>query len=290
MKPVFVRDIKLSYDRKCLNDQPDPSVVDREWLALVEDDGRAYLLKRGSGEVKVRGLGRFNVDQVLEGLQIGGSVTIGQKVLRILKPGLPEARRAMKRRAQIVLAKDSGYLISRMGISVGSIVLEGGHGSAGLAMHLASVMGSSGLLISVENRPEHASVGKENMDVLREILPEFPEWHLLESDLRDSAEAISLITPQIDAAILDLAEPWSTVRSISGLLRPGGRLGCYCPTSIQLEKSWNACEEAGLSIEWAGEVIERRWSKASRGGVRPGNQPVGHTAFLLIAMNSNEQI
>ena len=43
-----------------------------------------------------------------------------------------------------------------------------------------------------------------------------------------------------------------------------------------------ACEEVGLSVEWAGEVIERRWSKASRGGVRPGNQPVGHTAFLLI--------
>ena len=42
-----------------------------------------------------------------------------------------------------------------------------------------------------------------------------------------------------------------------------------------------ACEEVGLSVEWAGEVIERRWSKASREG-GAGNQPVGHTAFLLI--------
>jgi len=30
-------------------------------------------------------------------------------------------------------------------------------------------------------------------------------------------------------------------------------------------------------------MIERLWTKASRGGVRPGNTPMGHTAFLLIA-------
>jgi tRNA A58 N-methylase Trm61 len=36
-------------------------------------------------------------------------------------------------------------------------------------------------------------------------------------------------------------------------------------------------------FEWAGEMIERKWVKASKGGVRPGNQPMGHTAFLLIA-------
>ena len=39
----------------------------------------------------------------------------------------------------------------------------------------------------------------------------------------------------------------------------------------------------GLVVEWSGEVVERRWSKASKGGVRPGNQPMGHTAFLLIS-------
>ena len=42
-------------------------------------------------------------------------------------------------------------------------------------------------------------------------------------------------------------------------------------------------KEEKLNIEWAGEIIERKWSKASKGGVRPGNQPMGHTAFLLIA-------
>ena len=42
-------------------------------------------------------------------------------------------------------------------------------------------------------------------------------------------------------------------------------------------------KKLGLSIDWAGEMMERVWTKASRGGVRPGNTPMGHTAFLLIA-------
>ena len=52
-----------------------------EWLALVESDGRAYLLQRGSGEVRVRGLGRFNVDDTLGDVVPGDSLVIGQKTL-----------------------------------------------------------------------------------------------------------------------------------------------------------------------------------------------------------------
>ena len=44
--------------------------MNEEWLALVEEDGRAYLLQRGSGEVRVRGLGRFNVDEALSLIHI----------------------------------------------------------------------------------------------------------------------------------------------------------------------------------------------------------------------------
>ena len=42
-----------------------------EWLALREDDGRAYLVHRVPGEVKVKGLGRFDAEKLLEGFGIG---------------------------------------------------------------------------------------------------------------------------------------------------------------------------------------------------------------------------
>ena len=258
-------------------------VKDSEWVALREDDGRAYLLQKKPGEVKIKGLGRFDANQLLDGFSVGDRIKVGQKSLTIVNAALPEARRNMFRRAQTIGIKDSGFLISWMGIGVGSRVLEGGHGSAGIAMHLANVLGEKGTLISVEIREEHAQVGKQNMDRLKEILPEFPDWHLLVGDLIDAGDKVESICGNIDAAIIDMAEPWTVVDSIIPTLRIGGRIACYCPTTSQLEKSWNACEEAGLEIEWAGEMIERKWSKASKGGVRPGNQPMGHTAFLIIA-------
>tara|TARA_B100001250_G_C19795522_1_gene788536 strand:- start:846 stop:1565 length:720 start_codon:yes stop_codon:yes gene_type:complete len=238
----------------------------------------------------VKGLGRFDAERLLDGFSIGDRIRVGQKSLSIVDPRLPEARRNMFRRAQVIGAKDAGFLVSWMGIGVGSKVLEGGHGSGGLAMHLASVMGSSGTLISVENRVEHAEVGASNMRRLEQVLPEFPNWHLLECDLGNLREDVSNICGPLDAAIIDMAEPWNVLEEIEPLVRIGGRVACYCPTSAQLEKSWEKGENLGLIVEWCGEVIERRWVKASKGGVRPGNQPMGHTAFLLISAKvANEE-
>ena len=259
------------------------SSKDSKWMALREDDGRAYLVNNVPGEVKIKGLGRFDPSVLLEGYSLGDRITVGQKSLTIVEAALPEARRNMNRRAQTIGIKDSGFLISWMGIGTGSRVLEGGHGSAGLAMNLANVMGSKGYLISVENRPEHAEVGRSNMERLADFSTDFPSWNLLEMDLQNAASEVVGICGDLDAAIIDIAEPWTVVPEISQTLRIGGRIACYCPTTAQLEKSWNKVEEDGLVVEFAGEIIERRWSKAGRGGVRPGNQPMGHTAFLLIA-------
>ena len=259
------------------------SSKDSNWMALREDDGRAYLVNNVPGEVKIKGLGRFDPSVLLEGYSLGDRITVGQKSLTIVEAALPEARRNMNRRAQTIGIKDSGFLISWMGIGTGSRVLEGGHGSAGLAMNLANVMGSKGYLISVENRPEHAEVGRSNMERLAEFSTDFPSWNLLEMDLQNAASEVVGICGELDAAIIDIAEPWTVVPEISQTLRIGGRIACYCPATAQLEKSWNEVEKEGLIVEFAGEIIERRWSKAGRGGVRPGNQPMGHTAFLLIA-------
>ena len=256
---------------------------------MREDDGRSYLVHRVPGEVKVKGLGRFDAEKMLEGYSVGDRITVGQKSLSIVDPRLPEARRNMYRRAQVIGAKDAGFLISWMGIGVGSKVLEGGHGSGGLAMHLATVLGTSGTLISVENRAEHAEVGAANMTRLEHILPEFPDWHLIQGDLAVASREASGICEDLDAVIIDMAEPWSVLSEIVPLLRIGGRLACYCPTTSQLERSWDEVESLGLVVEWSGEVVERKWAKASKGGVRPGNQPIGHTAFLLISAKTAEE-
>jgi tRNA (adenine57-N1/adenine58-N1)-methyltransferase len=235
------------------------------FTALREADGRTYIVPLETGAIKVRGIGRFDPMKVLEGTVDGDRVQIGQKVFTRIAAGLPELRRGMKRRAQIISPKDAGFLIAWMGIG------------AGLALHLANVLGEKGTLISVENRPEHAEVGRENMERARGALSQFPDWTLIEGDVAE------VDAEDLDAIILDLPEIWPVIPQMAANLRNGGRLACYCPVSNQLEKAWEACEEVGLTVDWAGEMIERLWTKASRGGVRPGNTPMGHTAFLLIA-------
>lgn len=253
----------------------------KQYTALREEDGRTYIVPIQDDELKIRGLGRFAPKPLLEGISDGDRITIGQKVLTRVQVGLPELRKGMKRRAQIVNPKDAGFLIAWMGIGSGQCVLETGHGSGGLALHLANVLGSSGTLISVENRPEHAEVGRENMERAAGSMKEFPNWVLIEGDIAETS--FEGVVEEFDAIILDLPEPWPVIATLAKKLRYGGRIACYCPVSSQLEKAWNACEEAGLNVDWAGEMMERVWTKASRGGVRPGNTPMGHTAFLLIA-------
>ena len=131
-----------------------------DWLALREDDGRAYLLRRAPGEVKIKGLGRFDAEELLKGYSVGERIRVGQKSLTIVNPSLPEARRNMARRAQVIGAKDSGFLISWMGIGIGSRVLEGRAWFRRIGHASCECHGIKRTLISVEARTEHAEVGK----------------------------------------------------------------------------------------------------------------------------------
>ena len=256
---------------------------DERFTALIEENGRVHIIRIFDESVKIKGIGVFNPEKILKDVNDGEEVQIGAKIFTRLPPRLPELFQGMKRRAQTIGSKDAGVLIARLGIGPGDVVLEAGLGSAGQAMHLARVMGTSGHLITIEPREEHSSVGLENLQLLAQALPEFPNHTHIHGTIEESREKIESISNEVDAILLDLPEHPAAIKSVAHLLKVGARLSCYCPVSSQLEQAWIACEESGLEIEWAGEVIEREWGKASKGGVRPVNGPFGHTAFLLIA-------
>ena len=75
-------------------------INDLDWVALREDDGRAYLLQKKSGEVKVKGLGRFDSKQLLEGHSIGERIQVRQKTHTIVKATHPQTPRNNHRRTQ----------------------------------------------------------------------------------------------------------------------------------------------------------------------------------------------
>lgn len=253
---------------------------------LEEDSGKTYSIQLVDDSVKIKGLGIFNPDKMLSNLEIGGLIEISGKHLRRIPPRLPTLVRSMKRRAQTISDKDAGVLISKLGIGAGDVVLEAGIGSGGLSLHLAKVLGSEGQLITAEPRLEHSAVALENLERAKEVWTSFPHHSHHDTTVEDAAEHLHKSDQGVDVAILDLPEHPSAIHAIAPLLPSGGRVACYCPVSSQLEDAWSACEEAGLTVEWAGEIIERQWGKASKGGMRPINGPFGHTAFLIIAVSN----
>ena len=263
-------------------------VIGEGFITLREDDGRIHIVEIKDDTHKIKGLGVLNTKTMFTSQNIGDCVNIGSKSLTIIPTRLPELIRGMKRRAQTISAKDAGLLIARLGIGGNDTILEAGLGSGGLALHIARVLGESGTLISIDNRTEHASVGMENLGRAQIAWNgNFPEHHLFIGDVVEQAPLAAEKCGKFDAIILDLPEHRPAIVETVKHLEIGGRIACYCPVSSQLEESWSACESAGLVVEWAGEVMEREWGKAAKGGMRPVNGPFGHTAFLLVAQRIN---
>ena len=258
-------------------------MAEEKIAALVEENGRVHIIELVDESRKFKGIGVFNPKQTLSSVALGAAVQIGSKTFTHLPPRLPELFQGMKRRAQTIGSKDAGVFITRLGIGPGDVVLEAGLGSAGQSMHLARVLGATGHLITIEPRQEHSVVGLENLETLAQAVPEFPKHSHIDGRIETAIDEIETNVSNVDAVLLDLPEHSSAIRAVAHLLKIGGRLSCYCPVSSQLEQAWIACEESGLNVEWAGEIIEREWGKASKGGMRPVNGPFGHTAFLLIA-------
>ena len=259
------------------------SVTSEEWAVLVEDNGKTYVVELTNQSQKVKGLGVINPVETLQNVPLGGRVEIGQKELLRLPPRLPELSKSMMRRAQTIGSKDAGFFLARLGLGPNDKVLEAGIGSAGLSMYIQRVIGKSGTHITVEPRAEHAEVALENLRRTTASWGESPTHHHIEGTIEESIQAIAEFSDGYDAIILDLPDHPPAIEACSQLLLPGARLACYCPVSSQLERSWEACEAAGLTVEWAGELMEREWGRASKGGMRPVNGPFGHTAFLLVA-------
>jgi len=253
------------------------------WVVLCEPEGKIYVVELSEGVSKIKGIGVIDTMATLGELKIGDSVQFGNKSFTRVAPRLPELNRGMKRRAQTISSKDAGLFVAKLGIGPGDRVLEAGLGSAGLSMHIARSLGDSGVHVTVEPRTEHADVGLENLRRVKEMWTQFPTHHHVEGFIEEVVDEIKNHCDTFDAIILDLPQHVPAIEAVAPLLSLGGRIACYCPVTSQVEAAWKACENAGLEVEWAGELMERKWGMASKGGMRPVNGAFGHTAFLLFA-------
>jgi len=258
-------------------------VSSETWAVLLEENGKTHVVELVDKQQKIKGLGVLNPAQLLADIKIGQMVVIGQKELLRLPARLPELSNGMKRRAQTIGSKDAGFFVAKLGLGANDRVLEAGIGSGGLSLYIQRVLGPNGVHVTVEPRAEHAEVALENLRRTSACWDGGPQHHHFEGHLEDVVPSIQSAVDEFEAVVLDLPDHPSAIEASAPMLSIGGRLACYCPVTSQLERAWEACEAAGLVVEWAGELMQREWGRASKGGMRPVNGPFGHTAFLLVA-------
>ena len=250
------------------------------WVAIHFEDGRVHLIDTElDNSIRVKGIGRI-VPSSLKSEVPPCHSNINDVDVFISEVGLRELSAGLRRRAQTIQPKDAGFIIQMLGVKAGQSVLEAGTGSGAMTIALMAALGPTGAITTIEVREEHAEVARHNINIA-ELEWEAPEVSTILGDLAEFGPTIPERSQ--DAAILDLPSAESHLDTLIRVLKPGGRFAAYLPVSSQLEAMWVAAEERGCSIEWMGELMQRPWSRAMKGGVRPANHPFGHTAFLFFA-------
>ncbi len=191
----------------------------------------------------------------------------------LLQPSMADILNELPRNTQILYPKDIGYILIQMGISEGQTVLEAGTGSGSMTIALASNVGSSGRVVSYENKQDTQNLARKNLE--RVGLASRVDFKL--RDIQggfDEADA--------DAFFLDVQNPYDYISQVRAALKPGGFFGSLIPTYNQVEKVLFALKQNNFAFVEVCELL-LRYYKTNPARLRPTDRMVAHTGFLVFA-------
>jgi tRNA (adenine57-N1/adenine58-N1)-methyltransferase len=241
---------------------------------LVDLRGRRYLVTLKEGGEFHSHLGALSHDDLIgeeEGTLMPTSS--GSRLLAI-RPRYVDYVLKMRRGAQIVYPKDVGPILIYGDIGPGEKVLEAGTGSGALTIALVRAVGSTGSVVSVEAREDHAAHARRMIEAFFGAIPE-------NLDLRVGAVEDVGTSVSPSRIVLDLPEPWHVAENGGGL-QPGGVFVSYLPTVPQVQTLVETMHASGAyqMIETF-ETMHRTWKVEGR-SVRPDHRMVGHTGFVTV--------
>jgi tRNA (adenine57-N1/adenine58-N1)-methyltransferase len=243
---------------------------------LYDTKGRRYLIELIAGKDFHYHRGVLPHDVIIGSPD--GTVhesSLGSRLIA-LRPRLADYTLKMSRGATVVYPKDTGAIVVWADIAPGMTVVEAGTGSGGLTMALVRAVGSTGRVVSVERRDDHATRAEK---LIRGFFGEIPA--ALELRRGDVEDVIAGVAP--DRIVLDLPEPWHSVALAAEHLVSGGLFCCYLPTVPQVQTVRDALAgEERFFDATTFEVLHREWAVDGR-SVRPGHRMVGHTGFITTA-------
>lgn len=191
----------------------------------------------------------------------------------VLQPSLGDLLKELPRTSQILYPKDIGFILINMGIGEGQLVLEAGTGSGALTAALAFSVGSTGTVISYDNREDMQLVARKNLARLE-----------LDQRVTFKLRDISLGFDEtgVDSVFLDLPNPYDYIAQVRRALKFGGYFGSILPTANQVSRLLVALRQNDFAFVDVCEML-LRYYKAEADRFRPTDRMVAHTGYLIFA-------
>jgi len=186
----------------------------------------------------------------------------------------------LKRLTQIIYPKDAAYILLKLNVKPGDVVLESGVGSGALTAVFAQAVGREGRVISYERREEFIKNASSNLRKLG-LLDRVEIKH------RDIADGVD--EREVDALFLDVREPWLYLDRVVPSLKVGGVLGLLLPTTNQVVESLKKVKELPLIDIEVCEILLRKYKTVPE-RFRPEDRMPAHTAYLLFARKIPEGV
>jgi len=241
-------------------------------VVLIDETNKKTIIDVNSQTNKFKGVGVLNPSELV-GKKYGEKINIGNKKFWILSPSILDKLHALKRKAQIILPRDSAHIIMNCAIESGFTVLEAGIGSGSLTIALANAVAPKGKVVSYDNRQDFIDHAMKNLKIAN--LDKY-----VETKLKDVTKGID--EKNLDAIILDIPNPWEAVSHSYKALKIGGYLCTYSPLISQVEKTVKEIKKHNFIEVKTIENIQREMI-VSEFGTRPSFNMLGHTGYLTFA-------
>jgi len=245
------------------------------WILMYIDRRRRKVLSVRPGNVYSSDKGVIDLGRLI-GSRYGSriSTSTGTKVY-IYRPLITDlVYGVFSRPTQVIYPKDAGYIVIALDISPGKRVLEIGMGSGAMTALMANLVKPDGKIYSYEFREDVAKNAAEN---LRRIGLD----RYVEIRVRNATEGID--EKDIDAAFIDMGDPWRVVDKVYEALKPGSPAAFFIPTFEQVSKLYRALiTHDGWGYIKCVELIERP-IELKENATRPSTRMIGHTGYIVIA-------
>ncbi len=252
---------------------------DGDLVQLLGSRHKSHFIRLNKGEIFQTHRGELQHDDII-GKSWGTrlySHTGG--LFFLMRPGLADLLKEIRRNTQIIYPKDIGYIVTVMGIGPGVRVLEAGTGSGALTTALAFFVGDTGKVISYERREQMQNLARKNLNRLD--LADRVIFKL--GDAVDGFEETDL-----DAIFLDVPNPYDLIPQVKASLKLGGFFGTILPTTNQVSKTLAALNGQNFAFLEICELM-LRFYKPDWERLRPTDRMVAHTGYLVFARSVMEK-